>query len=212
MSEVTTSTDEQSQTPSELDILKEQATRLNITFHPSIGLEKLRLKVEQASNPIPALSETSEIPEQEKAPVVPVKKAKLDFSKPEHIIGETEQERKKRKREMATRLVRVRIACMNPDKKDWTGEILTISNSLVGSLKKYIPFNNEEGWHIPYMMYLHLKERQCQIFIKTRDSRGRNNVTPKLIKEFSVELLPDLTEVEMKDLAQRQAMASGTAA
>lgn len=181
----------------ELDLLKEQATKMGITFHPNIGLDKLQAKVDNF------------IPGQTDAPVEVKKEPyKLNTALPERII-ETKTQLLDRKRKEATRMVRVRIACMNPNKKEWSGEILTVSNSLVGSIKKYIPFNNEEGWHIPYMMYLHLKERECQLFIKKKNSRGRQIAVPKMIKEFSVELLPDLTQQEMKDLAQRQAMAAG---
>ena len=35
-------------TPDELTVLKERATMMNISFHPSIGLEKLREKVNAA--------------------------------------------------------------------------------------------------------------------------------------------------------------------
>lgn len=191
---------------SELEELKETATEMGITFHPAIGLEKLKEKIANFSAPEAALDATLN----KEAPAVPAA-VKIDLSKPERII-ETLAQMKARKRREATRLVRVRVSCMNPNKKSWEGEILTVSNSLVGSIKKYIPFNNEEGWHIPYMMLLHLKERQCQIFVKKKGPKGDNVVIAKLIKEFSVELLPDLTEAEIKDLAQRQAMSAGTAA
>ena len=39
---------------------------------------------------------------------------------------------------------------MNPTKKEWEGEIITVSNALVAvTVKKYIPFAAEDGWHVP---------------------------------------------------------------
>jgi hypothetical protein len=96
---------------------------------------------------------------------------------------------------------------MNPAKKEWDGEIFTAGNSLVGSMTKYVPFNADDGWHVPRIIYQQLVQRQCQVFTTVRDSRGNTSRKGKLIKEFAIEVLPMLTAEELKDLAQRQAMA-----
>jgi hypothetical protein len=57
------------------------------------------------------------------------------------------------------------------------------------------------------MIYEQLLQRQCQIFYTHKDAKGNKSRKGKLIKEFSIELLPALTTSELKDLAQRQAMA-----
>lgn len=196
--------------PTELDLLKEQASRLHITFHPNIKEDALKAKIAEfsaSSETIP----TETKPSQKDIELNAARLAQINASDT-GVLVETLKENTIRRRAEAQRLVRVRVACMNPNKKDWTGEILTVSNNLVGSLKKYIPFNNEEGWHIPYMMYLHLKERQCQIFIKEKARNGMMVAKGKLIKEFNVELLEPLTGEEIKALATRQAMAKGEAA
>jgi len=112
-------------------------------------------------------------------------------------------------KELASRLVRIRVNCMNPNKTEWEGEIFTVGNRFFG-FKKYVPFNNDEGWHVPFMIYEHLKERKCQIFYNTKDDRGNKTREGKLIHEFAVELMDPLTSEEMQELAQRQAMANGT--
>lgn len=165
--------------PSELEALKARADMLGVKYHPSIKVEKLREKVNAA---------VEGEPEDEEAPVI--KKPNV-----------AELQRK------ANELVRVRISCMNPAKKEWEGEIFTVGNASVGTLKKYIPFNTDEGWHVPRMILEQIKARECQVFVTKRDSRGNNVRSGKLIKEFAVEELPPLTEAELKDLAQRQAMA-----
>jgi hypothetical protein len=109
-------------------------------------------------------------------------------------------------RKEAQRLVRVRITCMNPNKKDWDGEIFTVSNSVVGTLRKYVPFNAEDGWHIPSMMLDFLRDKQfVQHYVERKNGQEINR--HKLVKEFAIEVLEPLTEEELKELAQRQAMA-----
>lgn len=172
----------------ELETLKAKADLMGISYHPSIGLQKLRSKVRQA------IEESNSIQEQENE----------TYSEGS---GETEGEFRARKRREAAALVRIRVSCMNPNKKDWEGEIFTASNSVVGSFTKYVPFNNEEGWHVPQIILNQIKERQCQIFVTVRDNKGNRVTKGKLIKEFNVEILPPLSPEELKELADRQAMA-----
>lgn len=164
----------------ELTALKERAELMGVKFHPSISLEKLREKVNAAL-----------APEAEAANAAPETKK----------ISRLEAQRK------ASELVRIRVTCMNPAKKEWEGEIFTVGNATVGTFKKYVPFNADEGWHVPRMIFDQLKERQCQVFVTSKDKRGNTTRVGKLIKEFAVEVLDPLTEEELKDLAQRQAMA-----
>lgn len=180
--------------PDELTALKARADLLGLSYHPNIGLEKLRSKINGvlADEPVdPAVPEATVGTAPEIAPEV-----------------ETTMQRRMRKRREATELVRIRVSCMNPAKKEWDGEIFTAGNSLVGSLSKYVPFNDaEDGWHVPRIIYNLMVERQCQVFTTVRDSRGNSTRKGKLIREFAIEVLPNLTANELKDLAQRQAMA-----
>ena len=170
----------------ELQILRDRANLLGVRFHPSISLDKLREKVVAAS------SDEATPPDEAKAPE-PV----------EETVG---QKRNRMKRD-ALALVRVRITCMNPAKAEWEGEIITAGNSLIGSVKKFVPFNADDGWHIPNILLQQLRERQCQIFQTVTDPRGNKVRKGKLIKEFAIEVLPSLTPEELNELARRQAMA-----
>lgn len=177
------------ETQDELSVLKERATMLGIDFHPSIGLAKLREKVNAA--------------------VAGEEDAKPDAPEAEEK-AETEGQKRLRAMNDALKLVRIRVTCMNPAKAEWPGEIFTVANSLVGSVKKYVPFNVDDGWHVPNILLQMLKERQCQIFVNGKTKHGVTVRQGKLIREFAIEVLPDLTEAELKDLAQRQVMAGGT--
>ena len=169
----------------ELTTLKERAQMLGVSFHPSIGLEKLREKVNAAVAGV----------------------AEPDPEKPQDAAEETEGQRKKRLKEEALKLVRVRVTCMNPAKAEWSGEILTVGNSVIGSVKKYVPFNADDGWHIPYVLYEFMRDRMCQVFTNSKTKNGVTVRQGKLIREFAIEVLPDLTQEELHDLAQRQAMS-----
>ena len=107
----------------------------------------------------------------------------------------------------ALRLVRIRLTCMDPNKKNWPGEIFTVANAVVGTVKKYVPFHDtDEGYHVPHIIYKHLKGRQYQEFKKVRLPNGRTKTETYLAKAFAIQKLPPLTPEEMKDLAQRQAL------
>ncbi len=170
-----------------LNAMKARADLLGITYHPSIGLEALTKKVRQAQ----AEPEGGE-------PIKGDPTVGTDTVNTLKAIAE------------ATKLLRIRVTCMNPAKKEWEGEIFTVGNGVVGTLKKYVPFNNDEGWHVPAMIVDMIKGRECQIFVSKREN-GKTVRKSKIIKEFAVEILPALTEDELADLAQRQAMANGTA-
>lgn len=177
------------QTPAqdELTALKTRAQMLGLAFHPSIGLDKLREKVNAAAvGPAKSPDDQPEVA----APVVVT---------PGQLRLQAKQD--------ALRLIRIRITCMNPAKKEWEGEILTVGNSVIGSVKKYVPFNADEGWHVPYIMYEQLRDRQCQVFYSVKDDRGNTIRKGKLIREFAIEILPPLTPAELADLAQRQAIS-----
>lgn len=172
----------------ELDTLKERATKMGITFHPSIGLDKLKEKVNGA-----LASDTPENPVEELT------------GAPTGTKEETRNQRNNRLKKEAKKLIRVNIVNMNPAKKDWEGETFTTGNNLVGTIKRFVPFNTDNGWHIEQMLYNMLKERKCQVFHAKKDNRGREEKVGKLINEFAIEVLPPLTQRELDELAKRQA-------
>lgn len=165
--------------PDELATLKARADTLGIQYHPSIGVEKLREKVNGALTDVSA-TEVKEDP----------------------AVSQ-----RKKDRDEASKLVRLRLTCMNPNKKEWDGEFITAGNAVIGSFTKFVPFNAPDGWHVPHIIYQQLRDRECQVFTTVRDPKGNSSRKGKLIKEFSIEILPPLTAEELRDLAQRQAMA-----
>lgn len=187
----------------ELELLRARAKQMGINHHPSIGLAKLKNKINaQLAEPVKEVVVEEEIvqPAASETPSIP------------KVIVKTEAQKKNEKmmrlRKDASKLIRIRVANMNPNKKEWEGEMYTVSNSVVGTFKKFVPFNNDEGWHVPNIIYKHMKEKECQIFHTVRGPRGNKVRKGKIIKELSIEVLPALSDKEMTDLATKQAMAN----
>lgn len=176
----------------ELENLKIRAEKLVVKFHPSISADKLREKIKAAQ--AEGEGSVGEQPEVKSA-------TSTDEESP--------AAKKLRLKREGLKLVRVRITCMNPTKKEWEGEIFTVSNNAVGTVKRYVPYNVEDGWHVEQILLNQLRERHCQIFVSEKDSRGNKIRKGKLIREFAIEVLDPLTEEERHELAQRQAMAKG---
>lgn len=172
-------------TQDELSTLKARADLLGIQYHPSIGVEKLKEKLGAVMGDKPK--------EPEKAAV--------------DVFKETEGQALERMRNEQLVLIRIRLACMNPIKAEWQGELFTVGNSLVGTVTKFVPFNAEDGWHVPKILLDFMQDRMCQIFVTSKTKNGVSIKQGKLIKEFAIEILPPLTQEELRDLAQRQAMA-----
>lgn len=170
--------------PTELEQLKNKANLMGIEFHPSIKEDKLRAKIkEKLDESIP------------KAPVI------------EMTERQKQNERRNQLRREATKLVRVEITCMNPNKAEYPGEIFTVSNSVVGTIKKFVPFNGEP-WHVEQAILNVIQDRKYQAFVKRKTARGDVVNEGKQVREFSVNILPNLTEEEITDLAHQQAIAN----
>lgn len=185
-------------TVSELDTLKFRAEQLGIKFHPSIGVDSLRAKVNAKLNDQPD-------PDEAAAPSL-VKGAGAASTAP--AAEESDAQRRNRLKKESNVLVRVNVGCMNPAKKEWEGEIFTVGNSVIGTHRKFVPFNTEDGYHIPAAILQVMQDRKCQIFV-TRKSKngGPDKREGKLIKEFNIEILPPLSQSELNELARRQAAA-----
>lgn len=179
----------------ELEALKTRADLLQVKYHPNIGLDALREKVKAAQAADPAASAGAS--------------AGADAANAQNQKAETADEKMIRLRNDAAKLVRIRLTCMNPAKKDWDGEIITAGNAGVGSYKRYIPFNAPDGWHVENIMYQVLKDRMCPVFYTERTKNGVAVRRSRLIREFAIELLDPLTKDELAELARRQALARG---
>jgi len=106
------------------------------------------------------------------------------------------------------KLIRIRISCGNPNKSGLPGEILTVHNDIVGTVKKYIPYNEAgDSYHVPYILLKMLKRKKyMRIVDPPKGSRALP--TTKLVPEYSIEVLDQLTPAELKELAIAQGAAA----
>lgn len=171
-----------------------------------------RLAAEEAAA-APAVAPVAAVENEIKSPVEVTKMPSLATAMlvdaPVDAGPETEGQKKNRLRREAMALVRVRVSCMDPQKKKLKGELICVSNRNFGTVQRFIPFNRE--WHIEKVLYDVLIDKEYMVFDREKTGRaGIEVVTPRNVPAFNIQVLPPLTKGELKDLAQRQAMADGT--
>lgn len=183
------------QVAAELEVRKEAELRAQANA-ARIAQEEAQAQANEIKSPVevtkmPSLAELSAAP------------AEVDLS------NETEGQKKNRLRREAMALVRVNVSCMDPQKKNLKGELICVSNRNFGTIQRFVPFNRD--WHIEKVLYDVLMEKEYMVFDREKTGRaGIEVATPRNVPAFNIRVLPPLTKGELKDLAQRQAMADGT--
>ena len=194
------------QPPSEIEVVKARARLMGITFSNNIGIEALRAKIRdkqngQAAKPdLEAAKAKESEPELESPNKVnaltgePVRVKKLTLC--QYLFNEN------------MKLVRVRIQNLDPKKKDLHGEIITVANEHLGTVRKFVPYSGEaaENYHLPYILFNHMKGREF-LNIRTVKVGNKIEIQQSWSKEFALEILPDLTQAELKQLATAQIAA-----
>lgn len=206
----------------DLNAARAEADRLGVSYSPNAKAETIRKKI-QAKLAESDIDEDEDIPQASdaidnstpltyataprlengeldvtKLPKMPVKRGnrtKLEYTPiAKDII-----------RKDLTRLVRVKITCFNPAKKEWKGEVFSFVNSVVGTVKKFVPYNCEaaDTYHVPYCIYLMMKAKEFQAF-SGKKVNGVEVKTPRQVREFALEVLPPLTQAELDALAKKQ--------
>lgn len=108
------------------------------------------------------------------------------------------------------KLVRIRVTCLDPKKKDLPGEVFTVANEYLGTVRKFVPFGEQtdEGYHVPYCIYKMMQAREFLNIRTIKDKRtGTNRIETKYVREFALEILPPLTDAELQDLKVAQLAA-----
>lgn len=160
--------------------LEARAKVLNISYHTNISTEKLRERVNAA------ISSTRE----------------QDSERP--AKDESDVARRSRLKKKASRLIRVRIHCNDPAKKDWPGEYITVGNNAVGTYRKYVPYNQDEPFHLPEIIVNALREKRVQVFATKKSKNGIPVRESKSIAAYAIEIVQPLTEEELAQLANSQ--------
>lgn len=177
----------------ELSLLKQRANMMGISYSNNISAETLRKKIEAA---------------QENKAQEPVELQPNPLALSTGTVTTATSLRHQQRLEQL-KLVRVRIQNLDPKKKDLPGEIITVANEYIGTVRKFVPFGEatDEGYHIPYCIYNFLKERKFLNIRVTKGKNGQPNITSAWVREFAIEVLPPLTKEELQTLAAAQIAA-----
>lgn len=118
-----------------------------------------------------------------------------------------EQKEELTREQKAMRLIRIVVSPNDPVRSGFPGHIFTVCSSKLNrgrAIKKYVPFNNDEGWHVPHIIYEQIKNAQMQKFKPVKMPNGETAMQPYLTRMYNVEVLPPLTEAELQALAAAQ--------
>lgn len=181
--------------PSELDALKQRAALMGIKHHPTIGLEKLRAKVNAKIS--------------EDTPVNELPESQIISNKEKFIKRRTETlvQKKARLRKEALTLHRVTVTCLDPSKKAYPGEYISAGNAYTGEVKKFVEYNSEDGFHLPLILINALKEKEFTHHF-SQEIKGAEQGRNKQAKAYIVTMMNPLTQSEIEVIAKRQAMAN----
>lgn len=186
----------------ELTLLKERAKVMGIPFSNNISLETLRKRVSdkmEGKDEAPEVNALTGDPEIARAMVAKPLNQKANAVALRKLVYAEQM-----------RQVRVRITNMDPKKKDLPGEIWTVANEYLGTVRKFVPYGEQtdDGFHIPYCLYRLLDSKR---FLHIRDVKDRTTGIVRQdkvwAKEFSLDVLPTLTQGELDRLAAAQAAA-----
>lgn len=175
----------------ELDLLKQRADQLGIAYHPNIGVDRLREKVEAKLSGVTTTSAPEETTVSETKPT----------KSPAQLRAEAADEAKK--------LIRIRLSCMDPTKANYHGEIVTVGNDVVGNIKVFVPYREEfyeNGYHVPNIIYKFLRDRK---YASIKTIKGPKGDTQQSVQAncYAIEVLPPLTPQELEELKAQQAAA-----
>ena len=108
----------------------------------------------------------------------------------------------------AMKLVRIVVTPNDPLMSSYPGLIFTVGASGLNGgkmIKKYVPFNNEEGWHVPQVILNQIEQGEMQKFKTVTMPNGEKQLEPYITKKFNVRILDPLTKEELERLAASQA-------
>lgn len=184
----------------EKELLMNKARVMGLKVSNNIGLDTLRDRIKEAQEPKTETNVmTPEVSTEPKTQVNALTGKKVRMkSLRQHMQDEN------------MKLVRIRVTCMNPGKSDLQGEIITVANEFLGTVRKFVPFGDltDDGYHVPYCIYKQMKNKQFwqKRTVKIRGTK-EERVESVPMKEFSIEVLPQLTRDELNQLATAQQAA-----
>ena len=171
----------------EIELLRQVAATMGLKHHPAMGVTKLKALIEEAKEAKEGVDE--------KVATKPATGKKVTAGKAT-------------RRKEALKLIRIRISDMNPINANLKGALFSVGNSELGFIKKMVPFNAEEGFHVPSILVEQIRNKKFVSHFEVKIN-GKMVNRHKLIPQYAIEIMPPLTPKELQELKQRQIIASG---
>ncbi|ESX17533.1 hypothetical protein X766_15860 [Mesorhizobium sp. LSJC255A00] len=192
-----------------MDVLKQRAALMGIKHSNNISVAALKAKIEAklAGEEEAASADES----QDEAPAAEQDAATASAATGPKIAPKKVQTLREFMHEREMKLIRLRITNLDPKKASLPGEIFTFANEVLGGVRKYVPYGEvtDNGYHVPFCIYKQLRDREFLSIKIRKGNNGREVVETSWVREFALEILPPLTEVELARLAASQAAAGG---
>ena len=111
---------------------------------------------------------------------------------------------------LAMKLTRVVVTPNDPTMVNYPGLIFSVGASGLNHgrmVKKFVPFNNEEGWHVPTIILNQIMNAEMQKFRTVTRANGEKVLEPYNTKKFNVRILDPLTREELEHVAAANKLA-----
>ena len=178
------------------DEIRQELADNGVTLHHKTGTKKLASTLAQVR--------TKEYKEDPKKSDLTGPSEAAKAAKAKHLAAMQTPEK------LAMKLTRVVVTPNDPTMVNYPGLIFTVGASGLNNgrmVKKFVPFNNEEGWHVPQIILNQIKNAEMQKFKTVTRANGDKVLEPYITKKFNVQILDPLTPEELKLVAAANKVA-----
>ena len=173
--------------------IRQELTDNGVTIHHKTGTKKLASTLADVRN-----KEHKEDPEKPTSNSLSGSTEASRAAKAKHLAAMQTPEKR------AMKLTRVVVVPNDSTMANYPGLIFTVGASGINNgqmIKKFVPFNNEEGWHVPQIILDQIENAQMQKFKTVTRANGEKVLEPYNAKKFNVQILPPLNKEELETLA-----------
>ena len=178
------------------DEIRQELADNGVTLHHKTGTKKLASTLAQVR--------TKEYKEDPKKSDLTSPSEAAKAAKEKHLAAMQTPEK------LAMRLTRIVVTPNDPAMVNYPGLIFSVGATGLNNgrmVKKFVPFNNEEGWHVPQIILNQIENGQMQKFKTVTRANGEKVLEPYLTKKFNVRILDPLTPEELKEVAAANKVA-----
>ena len=178
------------------DEIRQELADNGVTLHHKTGTKKLASTLADVRS--------KEYKEDPKTPDLTGPSEAAKAAKEKHLAAMQTPEKR------AMKLTRVVVTPNDPTMVNYPGLIFSVGASGLNNgrmVKKFVPFNNEEGWHVPQIILNQIENGQMQKFKTVTRANGEKVLEPYLTKKFNVRILDPLTQEELEQVAAANKVA-----